>query len=439
MIINQVHFKYWVVLFLCYLIAAPPADAVDCAPPSPGSCHFLKNVSTVFVGTLISKNHDLDHFRIDELIKGKHRKYIDLFPFPEPSLFQVGEQYLVFVTVVDGNTEVASWCMPNYQAKYAKALLQQLRAEKNGKRNASVYGMLRQATDIGILDNDYNHPLPNVTIKLNSGGKIFEAKTDKDGVYSFDRLPRGTYQVSAVDMPPHLELSQLIAGDPFPPFELPPNSCFDDELTALPTGRIGGHVFNSDGNPIVPLGLELFRANEYMQSKSGRLSHQGGSESYYFKNLPSGDYVLVFNRLNLLNPDAPFAITFYPNAPNFNTAQIIHLEDGQQITNADIHLGKPIAQSRNLIVRLLWGKNDPQEYFSPYINVHPSWGLDPSQTRVGENRYTMKLLLDASYVIYGEAWCKIGKGSIQTNAVTANKDLSASQITLIFKKGSCIP
>jgi hypothetical protein len=444
MIVNRLHRRYWI-LFLLGLSAFVHADAqVDCAPPAPGSCHLLEDAPTVFVGTLVKNGPDLYHFRIDELIKGAHRKYIDLLPAPISPHFELGQQYLVFTAVTPVSYLAAAVCMPNYPAKYAKALLQQLRAEKNGKRDASVYGMLWRTTDYGISDDHYSRPLPNVTIVLKSGKKIFQAKTDKDGVYSFDRLPRGTYQISAAGLPPHLELAEPMVEGSLPPFALPRGSCFDNELTALPTGRISGRVRGPDGNPIPFAGVELFRAGEYAEGRSGADSYQQGSKPYTFKHLPPGDFVIVFNRLDQFDPDAPFRRTFYPGTSDLKAAKAIHLEDGQQITNADIQLGKPVIQTRTLTVRLLWNGNDPRDYFPPRISAH--WGMqldptamDPIPVRSSENQYAVMLLLDSKYLIYADASCKHGKRSIETNEVTVDGHSSVSEITLTFEKRTCPP
>ena len=85
-------------------------------------------------------------FHVDEKIKGVTSDYFDLEPYPISGHFEIGKEYLVFADVVpleDGEHFFATQeCGPTSELKYAHAVLQQVRAEKNGKRKAAVYGML---------------------------------------------------------------------------------------------------------------------------------------------------------------------------------------------------------------------------------------------------------------------------------------------------------
>jgi hypothetical protein len=91
-------------------------------------------------------------------------------------------------------------------------------------------------------------------------------------------------------------------------------------------------------------------SDHYGEEQAGAYAYQGESKPFEFTHLPVGDYVLVFNRRDQADPDGPLPRTFYPNAPDRSSAQIIHLEDGQQIMNADIHLGG-MAASRRIVTR----------------------------------------------------------------------------------------
>jgi len=91
-------------------------------------------------------------------------------------------------------------------------------------------------------------------------------------------------------------------------------------------------------------GVELYRANRYNERQAGLFGFQGKAtptedwKPFEFYHLPAGDYVLVFNRQNREEPDAPFRRTFFPDAPDRESAVVIHLAEGQQISNADIHV-----------------------------------------------------------------------------------------------------
>jgi hypothetical protein len=237
--------------------------------------------------------------------------------------------------------------------------LQQLRAEKNGERIASVYGTLRRMPGEGRGErtDTYQRPLPNVAIRLKSDTKSFETRTDPQGAYAFSHLPPGKYQVSA-DLPPELELGNLILDGPVERFELPRHCCFENDLYALPSGRIRGAVVGPDGKPLPSVVVYLYPVSRYNREKQGVYSYQGRHgisnewTPFEFYHLLGDDYVLVTNPRNEENPDAPFATTFYPDAAKIEDARVIHLSDGQQFSGADIHVRDRLP-TRQLEVRLL--------------------------------------------------------------------------------------
>jgi hypothetical protein len=301
----------------------------------PGPRTLLKTSEAVFVGTVTSEDADSVRFRVTEALKGATSGDFRLDRIPSMGImsFEAGEQYLVFASSIkleDGKHYFAPQCSgQTSQLKYAQALLEQARAEKRGKSVASVYGMLLRTMDplVGIWDESYVLPLPRVVVRLQSRKGSFQTTTDEHGAYAFDRLPPGTYQVSA-DLPPDLALAQQILGDPMPPFKLPPHSSFDYELTALPTGDIRGEVVGPDGSPLRLTSVELYRADLFSLDHNGAFASQTDGKPYEFKHLPPGDYVLVFNRRNDASPDDPFPRTFYPDAADLQSATLIHLSNG---------------------------------------------------------------------------------------------------------------
>jgi hypothetical protein len=68
-------------------------------------------------------------------------------------------------------------------------------------------------------------------------------------------------------------------------------------------------------------------SDQYGEEQAGVYAYQGESKPFGFTHLPVGDCVLVFNRRDQADPDGPLPRTFYPNAPDRSSAQIIHLEE----------------------------------------------------------------------------------------------------------------
>jgi hypothetical protein len=105
-----------------------------------------------------------------------------------------------------------------------------------------------------------------VVVRLQSRGKSFEAKTDKQGAYAFEVLPKGTYRISG-DLPPTLEVAQF--GREPAVFELLDRSGYESEITAMPSGQISGRVIGPDGAPLRSTSVELYRADQYGEEQAG--------------------------------------------------------------------------------------------------------------------------------------------------------------------------
>jgi hypothetical protein len=422
------------------------ARAQDCVPaPRPSS--LLKNSEFVFVGTVTGGSDGAYQLHVTEAFKGVTGDTFEVEAIGGMSFtaFESGKQYLVFaytIVVKDGTEyHLAQGCGLTQELKYAQAALEQVRAEKNGGRVASVYGTLSRTLPGGLRwDGSYERGLPGIVVRLRSGSKSYKTKTDEYGVYEFMRLPPGTYQVSA-DLPPDLTLSDnTISNAPPSSFELPRKSSFEYDLDALPTGRIRGYVVGPNGKPLAITSVELYRADLFAIDRQGSFASQVDGKPFDFFHLPPGDYVLVFSRQNFTSPDAPFHRTFYLDAADVQGATPIHLSDGQQISDVDIHVKGPIP-TRAITVQLHWSGRTPSDYDPPQVIVAASEGQDPFPFNLAPDTYSANLFLTARYTIRARTFCRSGaKGAVDTEAVTINgADTSASIVDLTFGKGPCPP
>lgn len=436
------------------MVGLTSARAQDCAGPMPFACPLLNTAKAIFVGTVTEdkKESETRRFRVTEAFKGVKGEYIDLQKYSYQFDFKLGKQYLVFAVPcgwqgASSQCLTISPCSGTRALENAAAIVEQLRAEKNGEGVAAVYGMLVRtlSEERGDWEEGYRRPLPNILVRLQSGKKSFETRTDADGAYAFKRVPPGKYQVSA-DLPPHLVLGNVIGDEPVKPFELPRRCCFENDLYALPSGRISGKVIGPDGKPLQVATANLYLASRYKYGGSGSYSFQGKARPsaewrpFEFYGLPGGDYVLVFNPRNDEDPDAPFPTTFYPRATNLESSQVIHLADGEQLVDADIHVSDPLP-TRQITVSLAWGGRRPQDFFPPQLIVKATRGKNPYPEETSRYTYTLNLLLSARYTLHGEAFCRMGtKGNAETGRVTVDgSNLSVSEVTMEFEAGECAP
>jgi hypothetical protein len=409
-------------VFLC---AAPfPVRACTCSKAPPGMCPGLQKDDVVFLGTVtVVENLPAPpaasdssatagaapapviryHFRINERFAGPDLPELDVFSGGDDGdcafRFQKGEQYLVFTNKADDGRLFATVCSGTRPATEARALLPQLRAMRNGQRVASVFGVLRRS-DPPLLEptDDPDDPLPHIKLKLRSKDDRFATSTGNDGVYTFYDVHAGEYIFSA-DLPARFEFTQKTLHGGLPPFRIPNGACYEYNVNALPTGKIRGSVLGPDKKPLRNASVELYRAGRYDDSRPGLWAFQASKGEFEFDHIGPGEYILVFNRTNRLDPNSPFPRTFYPGSRDVSEAKFIKLKDGQQLLKADIHLrdGYP---TRTIRVRLEWPDGRPPGEVT--VMAKADQGENPAAEKLADGVYQFTLLESSHYII--SAW-----------------------------------
>ena len=444
------------VLLLWMLVLAAPVSsrACTCSPSPPGRCPGLQRDDAVFLGTVMeieilrvqaqpppsadatlavdaAASSDSSasptpvtryHFRVDENFAGADSAEIDVFSGGDDAdcafRFRKGAQYVVFPRKSPDKSDdarlFATICSGTRLASEAHALLPQLRAMRSGQRVASVFGVLRRSDPpmLGPPDNDADDPdansssappgdppgsangaLPNIPLRLRSRLDRFATSTDDNGVYSFYDVHAGEYTLTAT-MPARTQLSLKTLPGALPPLKLPSGACYEYDIDALPTGHIRGSVLGPDGKPLALAAVELYRAGHYDESRSGLWTFQGAKGVFDFDHVGPGEYILVFNRLNRRDPNAPFPRSFYPGTTDSTLAEPIALKNGQQLLHVNIKLRDPFP-TRNLRVRLKWNGAPPPG--STVVMAKAAHGINPAVRKISEGLYEMTLLQDALY------------------------------------------
>lgn len=438
-------------IFSALVTAAAAAQThaqCDCVGALPESCKVLKaSYPAIFVGTVLETQPKF-RFRVSEKIKGVTTDTFELDHVPCRGIeFQLGKQYLVFaepLTLSDGTVLMYAYeCGHTTEVKYAQAILEQLHAEKNGQRNASLYGMLwRTACCYGPTGDAYDRPLPGVTIKLQSDRKSFEATTDELGTYHFGRLPADSYDISVTGLPPGLTLSRPF-GQSYNTVNLsldfPAHTCFEHDLSAVPSASISGLVSDPDGVPLKFARVYLQRVDEPVSTAKGS-ADQGNGQPFTFDSVTPGDYVLVFNPMDSPDPAAPFHRTFYPSAPDFEHAMVIYLQEGQQFSNADIHLTSRLPPSRKFVLRVEWNGRNPNDFSPVAITLQSTKSDSPYVEEVSNRFYSVSIFLDATYTFQAKANCKDSRGKVESDPVTIDgSNASLAYASLPLHGDTCAP
>jgi hypothetical protein len=456
-------------------------SACTCSKAPPGVCPGLQSDDVVFTGTVMAienvspaaatetNSADLEsaappvaaadatpiiryHFKVDEKFAGPDTTEIDVFSGGDDGdcgyHFSKGDQYIVFTQQETEGRLFATICGDTRPVADGRALIPQLRAMRNHQQIASVFGVLRRA-DPPLLApaDDPDDPLPHIKLKLRSKYDRFATSTGPDGVYSFYDVHSGEYHFSAT-LPARMELSERTLPGALPPFKIPNGACYEYNVDALPLGKIRGAVLDADGKPLKIASVELYRAEKYKDTEPGLWGFQGSKGDFEFDHVGPGDYILVFNRLNRMDPNSPYPRAFYPGVANQSETTVITLKDGEQLLKANIQVadGYP---TRKIRVQLKWKDGRPPGEVT--IMAKAEQGENPAAQRVAEGVYGFTLLQSTHYKISawedldpqhlgqrrGKESCNIPARIDAEPVIIDGADIETADITLTFPSMAC--
>jgi hypothetical protein len=441
--------------------------ACSCASLGPVPCGRFSPTDVVFVGTVESIENpppDFDqaaeskvdmrtvdqsgysryHFRIDEKISGTHSPEVDVFSGRGGGdcsyHFRKGEQYLVFPYKSDDGKFWATICSETRSVQYAQAKLAMLRAMRDHQPVASLYGVMRSMQQpYGSVtdDDDYGKPIADTRMILRSDKNTLEAKTDATGNYAFFGVPAGKYHVEA-ELPRHFEIAQTILSDPMPPIDLPENACFEHDVEVLPTGRIRGKVIGPDGKALPYASVELYRPSRY----PGDRRSLGWSESqdldkpeFVFEHVAEGDYILVYNDQERIEPVTPYPRMFYPGVSDLKRAQTIHLEEGQEIGDLEFKVSGGRA-TRPITVRLVAPNGELPDI--NYVEARGEDGSYLSEQRLSPGVFRIQIFPGIRYEMQGSGYCSATQKELKTPVgVVDGGETGSSELALAFPGLGC--
>ncbi|HLV94362.1 MAG TPA: hypothetical protein VKS44_04155 [Candidatus Acidoferrales bacterium] len=461
-------------LFIVWALAfaAPAASwACACSQAPPGTCPHFDPGDVVFLGTVTqvaevptsaadAGNQSATatpvlryHFHIDEKFSGPAASEIDVYSGGDDGdcgfRFKKGERYVVFTQQETERRLFATICNGTRAAADARALIPQLRSLRDGQRVASVFGVLRRADPPTLAPpDDPDDPLPNIPLGLRSRYDRFTATTGPDGVYSIYDVRAGEYQFTA-DLPPGVELTHRGTASGLDSFTIPNDACYEFNVDALPTGHIEGSVTGPDGKPLRLASLELFRAGTYDGSRSGLWTFQGAKGTFAFDHIGAGQYIIVYNRPNRMDPNDPFPRSFYPGVSDPSEAKPIEMKEGQ-LVKVKFELQNPYP-TRVLRVHLKWTDGKPPG--SVFVMAKADKGDNPAAKVVGDGVYDFTLLQSAHYTLSaweqvvpprpgaarGKTDCTLPARIDSDSLFVDGADATASDITLTFSGPECQP
>ena len=459
------------ILCLCVLVtlSRPLAHACSCLYPSPAPCAGLAGKGPLFVGTVtdIIERPEAKgwaeqveiRFRIDEIFSGIKGDSVEVYTGNgggDCSIrVELGKQYLVDAGKDKNGKLKAGICSLTRSIEDAAALLPQLRAMRDHEKVASLYGVIQRDSrrfDLSAAVSDDSGVMPNVVLRLRSSAREFETVSDSNGAYAFFDLPAGSYTFVPA-LPDGWSTGDLIASADKPEaLVLPAKSCFEQDVYVYPSSSISGKVMDENGRGVAYANVELApidRAKQGSLPTSGRvlgpweIAKEDGS--FELAHVAPGDYVLVYNRENRMDPDEPYGTTFFGGGHDPALAKPIHLGLGQHVTNANIYVSGRLPV-RELTVRVFWPNGNPAT--DALLSGRAATpGNEMSQQDNGPGAWRVKLLGGVRYEISAELVCHVwgdnwfGPGKIfHTDTVAVSSDTEKpSDIKLVLDGNACPP
>jgi hypothetical protein len=262
----------------------------------------------VFVGTAAdggpgSQIGDRVSFRVEEAFKGvKSGATTDIKQGSGRCdiSFQPGVKYLVFASHYSGKglPEASLQSLP---APQAAAELRWLRRRGRPEWKPSLLGLVNDV--YSALPASPWKPLVGAEVRLTRDGATFSAMSDSTGVFEFDNLNPGEYQVQASFSSYRLRFQ--------PRTVLVSETCEFPALWMTVDGHIAGKVRSSSG--LVPAGIvvELTTKRprgEYEAPFERVMTTEGGR--FLFQGIPPGEYWVSVNSAANPRPNQPHPKVF---------------------------------------------------------------------------------------------------------------------------------
>jgi hypothetical protein len=332
----------------------------------------------------------------------------------------------------------------------AGVLLRVLRQRRDGKQVPSLIGeVARHDRNFdGSIGTLAAKPLANVLVRVKADVRVYETLADAHGLYAFYNLPEGKYEF-APDLPPGTTLSWFIGSDrPLIPFELHAGACQVRDIEVFASGSIQGRILDTSGKPLLSAFAYIVPAVEKVIPKQGKLywEYQGKEDFFKFVHIPPGDYLIVVNPDNSLDPQFPYRRTFYPGVHDRASAAIITVRGGEQIKDADIRLEQQFTP-RHLTARVTWADGRLIRDFVFVVakgTVNPDAMSHTSQPDLKASVVDLSVLPNEPYDVEAELTCRyadersVGPGAkLKSNKIHLAAVDERTGILLTIPASSC--
>lgn len=364
--------------------------------------------------------------------------------------FKAGEVYLIDAFVGKDGAAHAGICSSTQRMDAAGVLLRVLRQRRDGKPVPSLVGRAARydRNFDGLLGTLAPKPQANLLVRVKAGERVYETQADADGLYAFYGLPSGQYEF-APDLPLGTTLSWFIGSDKPPiPFELHAGACEVRDMEVFASGAIHGRILDASGKPLGSAFAYIVPAGEKVLPKKAKLywEYQGKQGFFKFVHIPPGEYLIVVNPDDSLDPTFPYRRTFFPGVHDRASAATITIREGEQIKDADIQLEQQFAP-RHLTARVTWADGRlirDSVFVTATGTAHPGAMSNVRQPDLKASVVEMSVLPNEPYEVEAELTCRyadersVGPGAkLKSNKIYLAPGDDQKELLLTIPATSC--
>jgi len=198
----------------------------------------------------------------------------------------------------------------------------------------------------GTLSEDEEQVSPSGRrIWIVGNNKVYETRTDKNGVYEFYDLPPGRYRLEP-ELPFGWKITPTVPGtttvsDPKRQiqrrhilFTLKPRQHAAIDLAFVLDNVVSGSVVDVRGKPLPDVEVSLKPVDP--ENKSLNFEYTDEQGRFTIESITPGDYILVVNHDGEKTVAEPFGAVYYPNVTEKAKALVFHIRAGDNIKGLTI-------------------------------------------------------------------------------------------------------
>jgi hypothetical protein len=315
--------------------------------------------------------------------------------------FVTGQRYLVYAyRSTHDDRLMTSICTNTKPYEKANQDLQFLGKLRSLAQGVTIFGeVTRQLQSVKLGDSKTIGPIADIALQVEGEGERREIRTDEQGRYRLSGLAPGKYEVTIL-LP-----DELTTYQPKHEVTIADRGCASVAYYVADNGRIGGRVFDAEGQPAGKVLVTLIEADgQDIGRDYSRMERADDEGRYSITAVPPGRYLLAVNLMRYPEPNDPtnaYPRTYYPGVAEPVQATAFSLGAGEKQTDRDLRL-LPRRIARAVNVRVLWADGKPVAKAGisfREVTYYDSGGGNNGASADAEGRFTISAYEGQTFVI----------------------------------------